>query len=288
VSPEPNQPPNTPNTRTQWAIQSGSFFRVVGVVRGSVFASFSNLSFTLIELLVVIAIIAILAAMLLPALGRAKTKAQSMACLNNLKQLQTAWILYADDQNDAICPNKSRGGGSDWWSLPGSWVIGNAQKDSDPTNIEAGVLFRYLSTREVYRCPADLSNTATLPKVRRLRSYLLCGLLNGDLQQGGRLKTRLGQIQSPTSVYGFLQSSERTITDGQCSVAALGCSELNDRQWYDVPYDRHGRGGDLSFLDGHAEYHRWRWPKPYAIYTPVANAQDLEDLRWLQERLPTP
>ena len=281
------KPRNTPNARKQRLTVAGSAFRVVGVVRGSAPGGFGR-AFTLNELLVVIAIIAILAGMLLPVLSRAKAKAQSVACLNNLKQLQTAWILHADEQNDAIPPNKSQGSGTDFRSRPGSWVVGNAQKDSDPTNIESGVLFRYLNARGVYRCPADRSNTVVAPKVPRLRSYMLDSLLNGDLEQAGRMETRLGQIQPPTTVYAFLQASERTINDGQFFLSAGAGSGYADRQWYDIPSDRHARGDNLSFVDGHAEYHRWQWPKPYDLFTSVANAQDFQDLLWLRERLPTP
>ncbi len=240
-------------------------------------------AFTLIELLVVIAIIAILAGMLLPALAKAKARAQGIVCLGNLKQLQVAWLLYADDHNDALCPNKDQANGNDFWSLPGSWVLGNAQKDSNPTNIECGVLFRYLTAREVYRCPVDRSNTVMIPHVRRLRSYMLDSLLNGVVEQGGRMKTRLAQIQSPTSVYAFLQASERTITSGQFYLSAG-----EGYEWFDIPSDRHRQGDNLSFVDGHVEYHRWRWPKPYDLFTFAVNQPDVQDYRWLQERLPTP
>src|SRR5215470_12314309 len=100
--------------------------------------------FTLIELLVVIAIIAILAALLLPALSRAKAKGQSISCLNNLKQLQTAWLMYIHDNNDFLPPNNTRPLGGSQQSPPGSWVAGNAQLDITPTNLQRGVLFNNL------------------------------------------------------------------------------------------------------------------------------------------------
>jgi prepilin-type processing-associated H-X9-DG protein len=89
-------------------------------------------------------------------------------------------------------------------------------------------------------------------------------------------------------VFSFLDVCERWIPDGCFVVHFPGQSE-GDRQWNDIPADRHGRGANLAFCDGHVEHHRWKWPKAdKTMFTPPVNDQDLQDLRWLQERLPGP
>jgi prepilin-type N-terminal cleavage/methylation domain-containing protein len=104
--------------------------------------------FTLIELLVVIAIIAILAAMLLPALGRAKAKAQTTRCINNMKQLQLCWHMYCDDNNDSLPPNGTQAMGT-------SWIEGSAHSDTTPIFLEEGLLYPYNKSYAIYACPAN-------------------------------------------------------------------------------------------------------------------------------------
>src|SRR5438093_6158471 len=120
-------------------------------------------AFTLIELLVVIGIIAILAGLLLPALSKAKSEAQSIACINNLKQLQLCWHLYAHDNHDTLPPNNYvydvDTGGPLLLSL--SWCPGNTRTDTTTSNIEHGLLFPYNRSAAIYHCPSDKSTVET-------------------------------------------------------------------------------------------------------------------------------
>jgi prepilin-type N-terminal cleavage/methylation domain-containing protein len=110
--------------------------------------------FTLIELLVVIAIIAILAALLLPVLSRAKEKASRTICLNNQKQLDLAWQMYADESGGILASN-----GVDYndagavESSSNSWVTGNAGLDTNTTTITDGLIYPYVKNIRCYRCP---------------------------------------------------------------------------------------------------------------------------------------
>ena len=231
-------------------------------------------AFTLVELLTVMAVLAILASLLLAACGKARASSQSITCVNNLRQLQIAWLMYADDHTDTLPPNQDHFSDGAWRSLPGSWVVGNAQEDSSSTNIESGVLFPYIRALPIYHCPADRTRfSAKKP-------------LNGAAFSG-RVKDKTTRISNPVDVFVLLDASGWTINDG---VFNLACAcESGDANWYDDPSDRHSMGCNLTFADGRVGRLKWQWPKTAGSYaTRSVNQADLHDLQRLQALIPEP
>ncbi len=252
-------------------------------------------AFTLVELLVVITIIAILAGLLLSALAKAKAKGQSIACLTNLKQLQLAWFMYADDHNDAMPPNDVTLTGGLFVNRAGSWVLGNAQRDVSVTNLEAGVLYPYSKSSAIYRCPADKSSVLLAGgRFPRSRSYSLNWALNatGPAYLGFDPVFARYQKQSqlvkppPVRVFALVDLQEDAIDSGEYSFHFSNDTVVQN-QWEHQPTDRHNRGGNIGYADGHAESQRWQCPKRFASYgQDVANALDQADLTFFFERAP--
>jgi prepilin-type N-terminal cleavage/methylation domain-containing protein/prepilin-type processing-associated H-X9-DG protein len=255
--------------------------------------------FTLIELLVVIAIIAILASLLLPALAKAKSKAQGTVCLNNLRQLALCWTMYADDYNDAM-PRTSdvSYGNNSFKGVEPSWAVGDARRDVNTTNLQRGLLFPYNHSVGIFRCPADKSSVEGQPGLPRTRTYQLGGLLNfffngvsgeGPWYPPEWNKRKVGQLvkPSPTQVFTFIDSHPKT-GDGASFVMRIQETSGQDG-WATIPGEQHNLGANLAFADGHADRRRWLWSRKNSDGIPTpANALDRADFQFLTDHLPRP
>ncbi len=252
--------------------------------------------FTLIELLVVIAIIAILAAMLLPALSRAKQAGQGAACISNYKQLQLCWNMYAEDHDDRLVPNHASGSSysrAGVWADAETWLQGNAYLDVNASNIQSGPLYAYNKSAGIYKCPGDRSTVRDQGQIPRSRSVSMNVYMNWEDQQSGSYYKycwhKLSGIgrPGPSRAFVFVDEHENSISQSGFFVShpdKLLIFGTPLWTWITFPATRHGNGATISFADGHVEKWRWREPTtatigaqpPWLFGKPsVANDRDL-------------
>lgn len=269
----------------------------------------ADAGFTLIELLVVIAIIAILAGLLLPALNQAKVKAQGIACLNNLKQLQLAHILYADDHNGTLVPNLEAGTDSGWVR---GWLDYTSSPDNTNTLYLTDPQFAKLApysaySAGIYKCPADRT-TVRLPGglYPRVRSVSM-SVAVADPVGGGWLNYQLASprfrvffktadlLAAPTSkIHVFVDEHPDSINNGAFGVWMSDLSNPTRAYIFDYPASYHNGACGFSFADGHCEIRKWldartkppiRYNNNLTLGVPSPNNPDM---LWLTEHTSVP
>ena len=228
--------------------------------------------------------------MLLPALGRAKQKAQGISCMNNTKQLSLGWIMYADDNDDrtpGVLDNGGFPGNIAVWST--NWCGGLMSMPQLSTNtlpLTSGQIYPYVKTARVYHCPADYTSVRTAGGAGnelRVRSYSMSQTFGkGEWLPSTKYKTynKLGSIKNPSETWVLIDEWD-TIND-----AAFGVKMTRPGSYLgyivDTPSGRHAGATGMTFADGHSIIHKWLSPLSYQKHdSSIHDNVFVADMVWL-------
>jgi prepilin-type N-terminal cleavage/methylation domain-containing protein/prepilin-type processing-associated H-X9-DG protein len=298
--------------------QSTQFMRMNSVT-SSARITLRAFGFTLIELLVVIAIIAILAAMLLPALAKAKERANAIKCMSNTKQLMLGWLMYATDNEDKMMDADSWVAGSmDGQTTPGApWTTADSGNSALLIDTTQSLIALYARSAPLFKCPSDIYQLNGVNTVPRVRSYTMNSATGGSVGTVGSdnfnpdnpgvprtynkttkgKKTTLLNKPGADKVWVMLDEHPDSISDAIFQFQP-GWAPTSYR-WQDMPSSTHNGKGGFSFADGHSEIHKWldaRTKQPvqyrfkywqsgggtYAVGAPTPSV----DYAWMNEGMP--
>jgi len=249
-------------------------------------------AFTLIELLVVIAIIAVLMAILMPALSRARDQAKRLHCINNVKQLTFAWLLYKDDNDDKMVGGLPQRGSID------AWMLSPRGNDPDPIEqckegLRQGKLYPYVKNVDVYRCPSD--DRINREGMYTFGSFSISGPLNGEEKEwSNRHLILYGEIKNPADTFVFVEE----IDPRGWNMGSWVVSRDFGNSWIDPLAIWHSKNrSTLGWADGSTNMHTWVNPSTIdmamraawgdeSVFDMTPPADERDDLRFMQRRYP--